>query len=188
MVCPWPCEKLGTHLSSGVHVFLRKYQRTGGEGKGQGGNSTGRSALAQNYLVFLGFVTSCTTTKGVEAARAPSLWTARPHQWLHLGREAYLKQGRDESWAVGKGTVVCEQHQVLYCKKMFMRLFFQKYLFLKKESISTWEKKGGEAAGLLKGSSEDTDCCILCCHCTKWIPKDTGASTLLLCASVTSGK
>lgn len=33
-VCPWPCDKSGTHLSSGVHVFLRKYQRTGGEGKG----------------------------------------------------------------------------------------------------------------------------------------------------------
>lgn len=44
-VCPWPYGKLGTHLSSDVHVFLRNYQRTRGEGKGQGENSTGRSAL-----------------------------------------------------------------------------------------------------------------------------------------------
>lgn len=77
----------------------------GQEGKGQGENSTDRSALAQNYLVFLGFVTSCTTTKGAEAARAPSLWAARPHQWLHLGREAYLKQGEGVKvglWARGE--------------------------------------------------------------------------------------
>lgn len=105
-VCLLPYEKLGTYFSSGVHIFLGTVRRLG-EGKGQGKNSTGRNALGQNYWVFLGFVSSCTTTKGVEAARALSLWAARPHQWLHLGREAYLKwEGGGEVkvglWARGK--------------------------------------------------------------------------------------
>lgn len=69
--------------------------------EGAGGEQHREECVAQNYLVFLGFVTSCTTTKGTEAARAPSLWAARPHQWLHLAREAYLKQG--EGWRLGCG-------------------------------------------------------------------------------------
>lgn len=88
-------------------IYFLELLEDWGEGKGQGKNSTGRNALGQNYLVFLGSVSSCTTTKGVEAARALSLWAARPHQWLHLGREAYLKwEGGGEVkvglWARGK--------------------------------------------------------------------------------------